>query len=50
MQSSVQVTDDQIDQLHQMFPNLERDVVASVIAAQAGDMDASLNVLLSMSN
>jgi toll-interacting protein len=41
-------TDAHVDQLHEMFPGMEREIVRSVLVANKGNMDAALNALLSM--
>ena len=37
-----------LQKLEEMFPNLEKDVIRSVLEANGGNVEASINGLLSM--
>lgn len=43
------ITDEDIQYLQEMFPNLQKQVIASILEANRGDKEASINALLSMS-
>ena len=43
-------TDKDIEELHEMFSNMDIDVIKSVMYEKSGNRDASINALLSMGN
>lgn len=44
----VQITDQDIDQIHEMFPTTDKTVIKTILIANGGNKDATINSLLSM--
>ena len=44
----LQVSAEQVQQLQDMFPGLERDIILSVLQANHGDVDRALSALLQL--
>lgn len=43
-------TEEELNELHQMFPTIEKEVIRTVLEAQNGEKNSTVTALIEMSN